>query len=329
MALFRLGVMPASQGKTWRVFLATVAITATAAWLAITWQRQATTVPAVDQPRLAPGVVLRDVSFYSQALRREMQYRVFMPQEALGKELPVVYLLHGGGGTYRDWSNYSDVAQFAAKGLLLVMPEGDNSYYVNSVERPQDRYDDYIVDDLQADVAARFFSGRSILELKASQDTNKNAAQVGWRAIAGVSMGGFGAINLALRHPERFQFVGALSGAIDAPRRAFSLRRRNQSKHFRELFGAEGSETRSGNNPFVLAKRTELKAGPYFYLTCGQQEGLLAPNQEFADLLTQLKIEHEFHEVPGGHTWDQWNEQVPEMFEALLQRAPMPGKSQR
>jgi poly(3-hydroxybutyrate) depolymerase len=79
---------------------------------------------------------MRDVTFVSRALQRDMQYRVFMPETAQGRRLPVVYLLHGGGGTFHDWSNYSDVARFAGNGLLLVMPQGDYSYHSNAALRP-------------------------------------------------------------------------------------------------------------------------------------------------------------------------------------------------
>jgi poly(3-hydroxybutyrate) depolymerase len=75
-------------------------------------------IPAanVDHPRLAPGISMQDVTFYSRALGRDIQYRVFLPP-AHDKKLTVVYLLHGGGGTFRDWSNYSDVAQFVGGDL--------------------------------------------------------------------------------------------------------------------------------------------------------------------------------------------------------------------
>ena len=75
-----------------------------------------------------------------------MQYRVILPEAiATGQKLPVVYLLHGGGGGFRDWSNYSDVAKYAKKGVILVMPQGNFSYYTNSATAPADRYEDYIV----------------------------------------------------------------------------------------------------------------------------------------------------------------------------------------
>jgi putative tributyrin esterase len=125
-----------------------------------------------------------------------MQYRVFLPSEIhAGQALPVVYLLHGVGGGFCDWSNYSDVSRFARNGVILVMPEGHSSYYVNSATRPEDRYEDYIADDLIADVESKFPAGRHRSR----------------RAIVGVSMGGFGAIKLALSHPDLFSFAAGIS----------------------------------------------------------------------------------------------------------------------
>src|SRR5258705_5340893 len=110
-----------------------------------------------DHPRLVSNVAMKDITFRSGSLNREMQYRVVFPASiSIGTKLPVVYLLHGGGGGFRDWSNYSDVARFAERGLILVMPEGNESYCTNSVSRPQDRYEDYIVNYLIADVEGRF-----------------------------------------------------------------------------------------------------------------------------------------------------------------------------
>lgn len=245
---------------------------------------------------------MRDVTFFSESLRRNMQYRVFLPLSAGNQQLPVVYLLHGGGGNgFRDWSNYSDVAQFAKRGLLLVMPEGDYSYYTNAVLRPQDSYEDYIVNDLAADVARRF---------PVRDDRNG-------RAIVGVSMGGFGAIKLALQHPDQFAFAGALSPAIDVPRRRFSWRRLEQSQRFHEIFGPDDSLSRNNNDPFVLVRGTERARAPYLYIACGQREGLLAPNREFAASLDRYGLAHDFRVAPGGHDWNQWSGQLPALFDSL------------
>jgi S-formylglutathione hydrolase FrmB len=223
-----------------------------------------------------------------------------------------VYLLHGGGGNgFRDWSNDSDVAGFAARDLVLVMPEGDYSYYTNAALRPQERYEDYIVGDLPADVAQRF---------PVRSDRNG-------RAIVGVSMGGFGAVKLALRHPEQFAFAGALSPAIDVPRRRFTWRRLDQSRHFQEIFGPDESSSRQDNDPFLLVRAADAAQTPYFYTTCGKQEGLLAPVREFSALLDRYHIAHEFHAVPGGHDWNQWNSQLPELFVSLARHLDLSGVS--
>ncbi|HYX54270.1 MAG TPA: alpha/beta hydrolase-fold protein, partial [Candidatus Limnocylindrales bacterium] len=110
-----------------------------------------------DHPRLSPSVRLQDVTFHSAALGRSMEYRVVLPAElSPGQSLHVIYLLHGGGGGFRDWTNYSDVAHYADEGILLVMPEGESSYYMNSATRVQDRFEDYITHDLIADVEEKF-----------------------------------------------------------------------------------------------------------------------------------------------------------------------------
>ena len=258
-----------------------------------------------DHPRLTSNVTLRDVTFRSVSLNRDMQYRVILPASMEpGRKLPAVYLLHGRDGGFRDWSNDSDVGRFAETGLVLVMPEGDLSYYTNAVDPPQDRYEDYIVRDLITDVESRFpvAGGRSN------------------RAIAGVSMGGFGAVKLALRHPDPFIFAGGISSALDVPRRAFTVRRLQQSRHLDSIFGASGSESRRDNDPFLLVKKANPEDVPYFFLTCGEQESLLPVNREFAALLERGHFRFEFHTVRGGHDWNQWNAWLPGLFRSLAEQ---------
>jgi S-formylglutathione hydrolase FrmB len=266
--------------------------------------------PAPDHPRLTPKVVLRDVSFHSVALKRDIQYRVILPADfAGGRKLPVVYLLHGGGGGFHDWSNYSDVARYAEPGLILVMPEGNSSYYTNSATQPDDRYEDYIATDLIADVENRFpaVSGRSN------------------RAIVGVSMGGFGAVKIALRHPELYAFAAGISPALDVPSRPFSIKRMQQWRSHSAIFGPWKSQTRRENDPFVLARSADPAKIPYLFLTCGEQEGLLPTNRAFAALLERRGFQYEFHTTRGGHDWNQWNGWLPDLFQSLFQHIPARG----
>lgn len=261
-----------------------------------------------DLPRLTPSVTLRDVSFWSVALNRQMEYRAIFPRDmGTNEKWQTVYLLHGGGGGFRDWSNYSEVARYAENGFILIMPEGDSSYFVNAAENREDRYEEYVVKDLISDVERRFPA----------------AAGRANRAIVGVSMGGFGAINLALRHPDLFEFAGGISPAIDVPSRPFSVKRISQWLRFRAIFGPWQGPSQRENDPFVLVRSADHVTTPYFFLTCGDQEGLLSPNRQFAQLLEQRHIQYEIHVVPGGHDWNEWSAQVPSLFSSLSKHFEM------
>jgi putative tributyrin esterase len=256
-----------------------------------------------DHPRLTPAVRMIDITFHSAALNRDMPYRAIIPATiAANQKFPVLYLLHGGGGGFRDWSNYSDVAAYAERGLILIMPEGNSSYYTNSADRPQDRYEDYIVRDLIFDVEQRFPA--------ASDRTH--------RAIAGVSMGGFGAVVLALKHPDLFVFAGGLSSALDVPSRPFSIKRIGQYRQHASIFGPWGSQSRRASDPFVLVRSVDPAQAPYLFLTCGDLEGLLPANHRFAAMLQARHFRYEFHTVSGGHDWNQWNRNVPSLMKRVM-----------
>jgi putative tributyrin esterase len=184
------------------------------------------------------------------------------------------------------------------------MPEGESSYYTNSVDRPKDRFEDYIVKDLVADAEFRF-------PIDASR-----------RSIVGVSMGGFGAIKLALKYPELYNSVGALSPAIDVPSRPFSIKRVSQYRYHASVFGPWKSQARTDNDAFVLARRVDPSKIPFMFITCGEQEGLLTSNRQFAALLAQRHFRFEFHSGPGGHDWNQWNRRLPDVFAALANYIP-------
>jgi len=256
-----------------------------------------------DHPQLVPGVAMRDVTFFSAALKRQMPYRVFLPTNiAAGEKLPVVYLLHGGNGGFRDWSNESGVARYAAKGIILIMPEGAFSYYQNAALKPEDKYEDYLVNDLIADVETRFPVAKG----------REN------RAVVGISMGGFAAIKLALNRPELFAFAGAISPSIDNLHRRISPKLLGGWWRIRTIFGPSGSGSRLSRDPFMLVQSANPAVTPYVYLTAGNGEPLLEPNRRFAARLSQRHFSYEFHIKPGGHDWTEWDSQIPGCFDSLF-----------
>jgi putative tributyrin esterase len=159
-----------------------------------------------------------------------------------------------------------------------------------------------IVHDLIADVEQRFpaMTGRAN------------------RAIAGVSMGGFGAVVLALKHPDLFVFAGGMSSALDVPSRPFSIKRVGQWQQYNAIFGPWKSQGRRESDPYVLVRSADPATAAYFFLTCGDQEGLLPVNKRFAAMLGARHFQYEFHTAPGGHDWNEWDSNLPALIASLL-----------
>jgi putative tributyrin esterase len=114
-----------------------------------------------------------------------------------------------------------------------------------------------------------------------------------------------------------FVFSAGISPALDVPSRPFSIKRIQQWRHHSSIFGPWGSQARRNGDPFVLARSADPARVPYMFLTCGTQEGLLPTNRNFAALLEGRHFQYEFHIVPGGHDWNQWDEQLPGVFKSL------------
>ena len=183
-------------------------------------------------------VRVQDGAFHSAALDREMKYRILLPcgyQTGSGR-FPVLYLLHGLYGDYLNWDTRTNLERYAQRyELIVVMPDAGDSWYTNSATDPKDKFEDYIAKDLVAEIDGKFRTLRS-----------RHA-----RAIAGLSMGGYGALKIALRYHDDFAFAGSLSGALNAPQDLG-----DKKPEFRDqllkVFGPPGSAVRADNNVFSL-----------------------------------------------------------------------------
>jgi len=244
---------------------------------------------------------LKDAVFHSGSLERDMRYRVLLPLGyAKGGRFPVVYLLHGLYGDYLNWETRTQLENYARNmHLLIIMPDADDSWYTNSATVAGDKFEDYVAKDLVNEIDEKY---RTIRDRHG-------------RAIAGLSMGGYGAVKLTLKHPDLFVFAGSLSGAVNAAQDLDKLRPEFRAKLV-EIFGNEGSRERSENDIFLLLNSSHANSYPYFYLSCGTEDSFLDTNRAFVLQLASRKIAYEYHETPGGHTWDYWDGALQPMLEA-------------
>jgi len=261
------------------------------------------------RPTSIKGVKVEQVTFYSSSLQRRKRYLVVKPDAASQVEgFGVIYLLHGFGGEAADWLRWSHLYDdLLNRKLIAVLPEGDNSYYVNAAEIPEDHYADYIVSDLVDDVESHYPVSR------------KREARI----IAGLSMGGYGSLYLGLKHPDRYWFVGAMSAAADAPTRKFSFHRLGQYWRLAKIFGPLGGSVRNEYDPFYLVKSVQNPKGlPYIYQACGNKDGLVGVNRLFDRALAAEHVDHVYRESPGAHNWRYWDQALKGMFDVMDKVSP-------
>jgi putative tributyrin esterase len=247
-------------------------------------------------------VRMQDGAFHSAAIDREMKYRVLLPcfyQSSSGR-FPVLYLLHGLHGDYLNWDTRTNLERYALRyALIVVMPDAGDSWYTNSATNPKDKFEDYIAKDLVAEIDGKF---------RTLRDRHS-------RAIAGLSMGGYGALKIALRYHGDFAFAGSLSGALNAPQE-LGDRRPEFCDQLLKVFGPPGSTVRADNNLFSLVQSTNTKDPLYFYLACGSGDDFLPVNRDFAAQLSSRNAGYEYHETEGGHGWDYWDRSLPDLLRA-------------
>jgi putative tributyrin esterase len=241
------------------------------------------------------------VQFFSDALGLCSSVNVLLPQaeaRARDREVPVVYLLHGHSDDHTMWMRRTAVerhAEVLAPEFAVVMPAVDKSFY--SDMKHGNRYWTYVSEELPQVMSSLFpLSGRR-------EDTFS----------AGLSMGGYGALKLALNRPERFLACASFSGACEMGERLKNLDLGDGfNRALLDIFGSEQDFQHSENDLMWQAERVAKgEYIPKIYMACGTKDFLYENNLKFLEHLRKLGLPVTWEATPGReHTWDYWDEQV-------------------
>lgn len=255
-------------------------------------------------------------AFQSNILHRGVRYCVMLPsgyETEPSKKYPVLYFLHGLGENEQTllrsggWGLIEDLGkQHKVGDLLMVAPEGWDSFFINSADG-RDRYGDFFFTEFLPYIETHY---RIIRDRKA-------------RGVTGLSMGGYGALRAAFAHPELFGSVSAQSAALitESPQE-LNADLRGAGPLARLLGGAFGNPVNvphwQRNNPFDLARKNQIQIGKLaIYINCGQQDeyGFANGATRMHKQLLAEGVRHEFHLYPGGHNADYFLSHMGETIE--------------
>jgi enterochelin esterase-like enzyme len=231
-------------------------------------------------------------TFWSSALNREMPYKVYLPpgyESETNARYPVLYMLHGLGGDHSEWER---IGLFAAAGelmergeippMIIVTPEGERGYWMDHANNGP-RFGDYISQDLVSAIDQQY----------------RTIPARAFRAIGGMSMGGHGALQLALNNPHQFGIVGAHSVA---------LRRKDQAFAF---FGDE--QYFQAHDPVKLCERNQASARRLaIWIDIGSSDPWAGAASRLHEQLQVTRIRHSWHVFEGGHDAAYWQAHLAE-----------------
>ena len=229
----------------------------------------------------------------SPAMNKTIKCVVITPDRyasAPTERFPVVYLLHGFGGNQFDWiGNVPELATYADRyGVIIACPDGQNGWYLDS---PINR-------SMQFET---FMTGEFLPYLDTQYRTLPDRQH---RAITGLSMGGHGALYLAVRHRDLFAQAGSLSGGVD-------FRPFPGNWEIKSLLGEEPDHQAVWDKNVVINVIESLQTGELrLMVDCGTDDFFTTVNRNLHQKLLQRNIAHDYIERPGGHTWAYWRSNV-------------------
>ncbi len=237
----------------------------------------------------------------------DTQLNIIVPQDGrkyIAGSLPkTVILLHGLSDNASAWYRRTSIERYAEEyNIIVAMPEVQRSYYNNMVYG-QNAYS-YIAHELPKLLESMFKASVAREDIM----------------IAGLSMGGYGAIYTAFKNPEVFGYCGAFSGAYDIQ----SLMEmpvetvpvvEGMKKDVQAIFGSDMKIPVESTIPYVLREASRMARRPKLYMTCGTEDFLYPVNKEVRDMCQEFSIDLVYEEWNGEHEWGFWDQSIQKMFQ--------------
>lgn len=267
-------------------------------------------VPVVSAPQTR---LLESLTFNSSLLNRPVKYSIYLPPDyyTANRRYPVLYLLHGLGDNETSWVQFGEANQIADAGIdageippmIIVMPDAGTTFYINEYQGKL-RYEDMFVQEFIPHIDALF----------------RTRTQSEFRAVSGLSMGGYGALVLAMHHPDLFGSCAALSAAVRTDEALVNIPEERYNEVYGPLFSgpikgeARLTLTWKRNSPITLARSApegNLNRVRW-YIDCGDDDALTVGNSILHIALLERKIPHEYRVRDGSHTWSYWRSGLPD-----------------
>lgn len=256
-------------------------------------------------------MAIMTVSFASKTLNRYVTFNAIVPVEKSletgATTTKTLYLLHGMHGTHTDWMTNTRIAAWAQeKNLTVIMPAGENGFYV---------------DNPHAGLLYGEFIGRELVEVTRKMFPLSQKREDTF--LAGLSMGGYGAIRNGLKYAETFGYVAGLSsalivdGAVKSEYQAEGLagNRHYFEATFGDLTTLLGSDM--DYKALVLDLQQKKVEIPALYLTCGTEDFLIEQNRDYHRFLVEHQVPVTYVEAPGVHDWYFWDTHIQRVLEWL------------
>ena len=246
-----------------------------------------------------------EMFYRSEALNMHVNLNVIIP-DGKSEGYKTLYLLHGLSDDCTAWTRQTSIERYAnSRGIAVVMPSVTRSWYSNTAYGA--KYFDFVALELPR-VCRSFFKGMS--------DKRED------NLVAGLSMGGYGALKIALTYPESFGYCASLSGAVDLVNRNFPTDLAEWKGNFGFDFADGSSLAGTENDVFDLTKKAVAsgKTMPAIYLWCGESDFLLDMNRRYNALLSELGVDYIYEESEGDHSWKWWDLHIQSALDYLLKK---------